>query len=330
MCPAGAPFDAGYLVIPLVTVGFQISLKAVQKVCCIVSAPRRGISIQQDDRKTIFPGAVQPHEGLAFCTASGFFQHLYPGLICHEKFPQQKLAVKVIIQWPEIMPSTVDDPVRKGCPADSGTILFPVLFLTIERHAVCILLIDCPCNRGRRSRTLANKCGRYFGFDDHRLFRIALSFLTVRAAIAFRVVFINFTFGRSKNEFPADVFFSDTFHRATAYRTDFIFFIQRYYFLMNLETFKKFRMGSFFLPWTWLPAAVFFRKFRILVNFSFIKQIQLSGNISRCLFAGRAEKFFRQIVHLFLKHHLMGSLFLNDRSEGTDQFCLLGHYRIQL
>ena len=49
-----------------------------------------------------------------------------------------------------------------------------------------------------------------------------------------------------------------------------------------------------------------------------------------CLFAGRAEKFFRQIVHLFLKHHLMGSLFLNDRSEGTDQFCLLGHYRIQL
>ena len=164
--------------------------------------------------------------------------------------------------------STVDDPVRQGCPADSGTILFPVLFLTIERHAVCILLIDCPCNSGRRSRTLANKCGRYFGFDDHRLFRIALSFLTVRAAIAFRVVFINFTFGRSKNEFPADAFFSDTFHRATAYRTDFIFLIQRYYFLMNLETFKKFRMGSFFLPWTWLPAAVFFRKFRILVNFS--------------------------------------------------------------
>lgn len=103
----------------------------------------------------------------------------------------------------------------------------------------------------------------------------------------------------------------------TAYRTDIIFFIQRYYFLMNLETFKKFRMGSFFLPWTGLLAAVFFRKFRIL--YSFIKQIQLSGNVSQCLFAGRAEKLFRQIVHLFLKHHLMGSLFLNDRSEGMDQ-----------
>ena len=45
MCPAGAPFDAGYLVIPLVTIGFQISLKAIQKVCCIVSAPCRGISV---------------------------------------------------------------------------------------------------------------------------------------------------------------------------------------------------------------------------------------------------------------------------------------------
>ena len=196
MCPAGAPFDAGYLVIPLVTVGFQISLKAVQKVCCIVSAPCLSISVQQDDRKAIFSGSVQPHEGLAFCTASEFFQDLHPGFICHEKFPQQKLAVKVIIQWPEIMLSTVDDPVRQGRPADSSAVFLPVLFLTIEGHAVCILLIDRPGNRGR-SRTLADKCGRYFGFDDHRLFHIALSFLTVRAAIAFRLVFINFTFGRS-------------------------------------------------------------------------------------------------------------------------------------
>ena len=89
-------------------------------------------------------------------------------------------------------------------------------------------------------------------------------------------------------------------------------------------------MGSFFLPWTQLPAVVFFRKFRILFSFSFIKQIQLSGNVRRCLFAGSAEKFFRQKVHLFLKHHLMGRLFLNDRSEGTDQFCLFGHHHVQL
>ena len=89
-------------------------------------------------------------------------------------------------------------------------------------------------------------------------------------------------------------------------------------------------MGSFFLPWTWLLTAVFFRKLRILFSFSFIKQIQLSGHVRRCLFAGSAEKFFRQIVHLFLKHHLMGSLFLNDRSDGTDQFCLFGHHRVQL
>ena len=186
----------------------------------------------------------------------------------------------------------VDDPVRLSCSADSGAILLPVPFLTIEWHAVCILLIDRPGNCVRRSRTLANKCRWYFGFDAHRLFRITISFLTVRVAIAFRIVFVNFTFGRRKNEFPAEAFFSNTFHRSTAYRTDLVFFIKQYYFLMNLETSKKFRMGSFFLPWTRLLAIVFFQEFQILFSFCFIKQIQLSGNVSWCLFTGSAEQFF--------------------------------------
>ena len=62
MCPAGAPFDAEYLVIPLVTVGFQISLKAIQEVCCIVSASCRSVSVQKNGGLTIFPSAEQPHE----------------------------------------------------------------------------------------------------------------------------------------------------------------------------------------------------------------------------------------------------------------------------
>lgn len=37
MCPARAPFDTGYLVIPLITIGFQISLKAVQKKSAALS-----------------------------------------------------------------------------------------------------------------------------------------------------------------------------------------------------------------------------------------------------------------------------------------------------
>ena len=56
----GAGFDV--YIVALVAIGFQITLKAIQEVRCIVSTSCRGVSVQKNGRQTIFPGAEQPHE----------------------------------------------------------------------------------------------------------------------------------------------------------------------------------------------------------------------------------------------------------------------------
>ena len=130
------------------------------------------VSVQKNGGQPIFPGAEQPHERLAFCTASGLPQDLYPGLVCHEESPLQKLTMEVIIQRLEIMFRTVDDPVCKGRTADGCSVFLPVLFLTVKWHAVRVLLVDRPCNHKRGSRTFPNECRCCFGFDDHSFFDI--------------------------------------------------------------------------------------------------------------------------------------------------------------
>ena len=225
---------------------------------------------------------------------------------------------------------TVDDPVCKGRTADGCPVFLPVLLLTVKWHAVRILLVDRPCNCRKGSRTFPNECRCCFGFDDHSFFGITFSILAVGTAIAFRIVLIDLTSGRCEYQLPADVFFPDAFHGCTAYRTDLIFLCQRYHLFMYRKTFEKFCMGRLFLSGAGFLNAVFFRKGRVLFCLCLVEQIELSRDVRVCLFTGGAEKLLRQIVHLFLQHCFMGSLFINDCSEGTDQLCLFSHHCLQL
>lgn len=45
MCPAGTALYAGHFIATLVAIGFQITLKAIQEVCRIVSASCRSVSV---------------------------------------------------------------------------------------------------------------------------------------------------------------------------------------------------------------------------------------------------------------------------------------------
>ena len=238
--------------------------------------------------------------------------------------------MEVIVQWPEIMLRTINDPVCKGRTTDGCPVFPPILLLTVKGHAVRILLVDRPCNCRRGSRTFPNECRCCFGFDDHSFFGITLSILAVGTAIAFRIVLIDLTSGRCEYQLPADVFFPDALHWCTTYRTDLIFLCQRDHLFVYRKTFEKFRMGSLFLSGAWLFAAVFFRKGRVLFCLCFIKQVELSRNVRRGLFTGSAEKLLRQIVDLFLQHCFVGSLFIDDCAEGTDQLGLFGHHCLQL
>ena len=200
----------------------------------------------------------------------------------------------------------------------------------VKGQAVCILLIDRPCNCRRRSGSLSNECRCCFGFGNHSFFGITVSLFTVGTAIAFRIVLVDLTSGRSEYQLPADIFFPDSFHGCTAYRTDLIFLCQRYHLFMYRKTFEKFCMGRLFLSGAGFLNAVFFRKGRVLFCLCLVEQVELSQDVKRCLFTGSAEKLLCQIVHLFLQHCFMGSLFIDNCSEGTDHLCLFGHHCLQL
>lgn len=86
-----------------------------------------------------------------------------------------------------------------GILIDLGTILFPVLFLTVQRHAVCILLVHRPGNCCGRSRSFTNQSLRSFGFDDNCCFCITISLFAVRTSIVLAVVLIDLTLGWNKD-----------------------------------------------------------------------------------------------------------------------------------
>lgn len=114
-----------------------IPMIAFQELPRKASTSGRRVTIQEDHRKTIFPASEQPHERLGLGYASFFVQYLDSGLIHHCETAFQQLSVEVIIQWLEIMLRTEDDPVAKCCPADLGSVLFPIFFLKVQWQPIC-------------------------------------------------------------------------------------------------------------------------------------------------------------------------------------------------
>ena len=62
MGPAGTPFDPWQVVVPLITVGFQIPAVAFQEFLCLAAAPGRRIAIQDEYRKPILTASEQLHK----------------------------------------------------------------------------------------------------------------------------------------------------------------------------------------------------------------------------------------------------------------------------
>ena len=62
------------------------------------------------------------------------------------------------------------------------------------------------------------------------------------------------------------------------------------------------------------------------VPFSLNRRDSVVPEYHRIFFAGRAEKFFCQIINLFLKCLLAIKFFINDKTERFDQFCLHRNY----
>ena len=153
MRPTSAASDPWEIVVFLVSICFQVSAVAFQKLPRMAAVPGRGIAIQDDRRKPVLAASEQPHKWLSLGSAPFLVQYLNPGFICHCKASFQQLTVKVIIHWLEIVLWTVDDPVGKCSAADLSSILFPVFLLPVKWKPVGILLIHSPCYSGCWGRT---------------------------------------------------------------------------------------------------------------------------------------------------------------------------------
>lgn len=147
MRPAGAAPDTREIIIALITIRFQVSVrKTIKEINCIVSCPCFSVMVKDDRWQSIFTRAEQPHERISFGISFRLLQYLYSCLICHQIFPEKQLPVKIIIYRFEIIIRTIYDPVGKCCPGKIHSKLMPVLLLTVQWHCICELLIHYPGN----------------------------------------------------------------------------------------------------------------------------------------------------------------------------------------
>ena len=238
--------------------------------------------------------------------------------------------MEVIIHWLKITFSTIDDPVGKCGPADLRTILLPVLFLTIKRKSISILLIHGPCHSRWGCRSFPQQRFRNPGFYNHRFFSITKSFFTGRTAIALAVVFDDFTFCGNEFQLAADILLSNEKHLCTADAADLFLLWKRDHNFFNWKVFEKLRMGCLFLAGMFPDHGFFLRQGWILFRLCFIEKILLAGDVIGSPFAGRTKKLFGQVIHLLLKGLFMAGLFINDKTERFDQLSLLGYHCFQL
>ena len=62
MRPTRAASDPWEIVVSLISIRFQVSAVAFQKLPRMAAAPGRGIAIQDDRRKPVLAASEQPHE----------------------------------------------------------------------------------------------------------------------------------------------------------------------------------------------------------------------------------------------------------------------------
>ena len=87
MRPAGAAPDTMEIIIALITIRFQVSVrKAIKEINRIVSCPCFSVMVKDDRRQFIFTRAEQPHERISFGISFRLLQYLYSCLICHVIF----------------------------------------------------------------------------------------------------------------------------------------------------------------------------------------------------------------------------------------------------
>ena len=196
----------------------------------------------------------------------------------------------------------MDDPSCHGSSCDRCSQLFPVFFLTVQRHCVYELLTDHMCRKRWRYIASSKKCRNPIVFDE-------LWFLCLFAlwtSVSCSDIFHTLQFCRCKNHFTADQFMTDLNHLCSTDTACFLFFCQSVNeFLTDRDITELFVQIRLLFSLSFMSFDLNIFRFDLFCWFflhKLIKQAQLSRKIIFwSLFTGSPKKLCLQIRDLCLQ-----------------------------
>lgn len=147
VCPAIAVRNLGQLVVACIAVGVHKTIVVSKILLWHVARSRLVVVVNHDLPVRMLSSAVHPHILLAFGGNVSFLEDLDVCFIAVKNFFFQHLSFESFDKFAEIILTASDDPVCHSCSAEYISKTFPVLFLTVQRNSIDVLLVYHPRSR---------------------------------------------------------------------------------------------------------------------------------------------------------------------------------------
>ena len=118
--------------VALVSIRVQPAGKALQKVLCMLRFPCGLVLIQDNGLLRTAAGPVQPHIGLAGGGTPRFLQHLQGRFVGVQHRLLTKLLAQRIVDWPQPLLRSVQQPVGHGLPGQLQALALKFLLQPVQ------------------------------------------------------------------------------------------------------------------------------------------------------------------------------------------------------
>lgn len=120
MRPAGTAPDTRDIIITLITIRFQVSVrKTIKEINCIVSCPCFSVMVKDDRWQSIFTRAKQPHERISFGISFRLLQYLYLNILAVRNHDSGNMETGIPERKPSLIGLFTIDKELSKCQAQS-------------------------------------------------------------------------------------------------------------------------------------------------------------------------------------------------------------------
>lgn len=196
---------ARYFLVVGVAVCLQDAVESLEKVFCVTAAAAGLVLVEADGmRLLVLAAAEDPHVGFRRILAALLFVDLHGRLICMNDILLEESLLQSRSKRHEPVLSGLDDPVGQRCTRERDADLFPLPFLSVERHGLLVLLHHDMRDARRRGNGLGDD-----GLRHGRLLDGEMRFLTAGEALeGFAVVVDDLDLGGDELDLCTDLLFA--------------------------------------------------------------------------------------------------------------------------